>query len=127
MKLKQIRINRNLSQEQLAELSGLNVRTIQRLEKGSKPSLESLKCLASALSVEVSDITDASEKITKPNNKPKANLCLILLAVAFLLALFGAKSEVVSPETGAFFYICAAVCFIVASLIMSKERLGNFY
>ena len=127
MKLKQIRINRNLSQEQLAELSGLNVRTIQRLEKGSKPSLESLKCLAAALSVEVSDIKDASEEIAKSNTKPKANPCYILLALASLLVLFGAKSEIGSPETGVFFYICAAACFIAASLIMFKERPGSFY
>ena len=53
MILKQLRIGRHLSQEQLAQMSGLNVRTIQRIESGHNASLESLKCLASALEVDI--------------------------------------------------------------------------
>lgn len=53
MILKQLRIGRHLSQEQLAQMSGLNVRTIQRIESGQNASLESLKCLASALEVDI--------------------------------------------------------------------------
>ena len=34
-------------------MSGLNVRTIQRIESGNNASLESLKCLAAALEVDV--------------------------------------------------------------------------
>lgn len=56
MILKQIRISHNLSQEQLAEMSGLNVRTIQRIESGDNASLESLKCLAAALEVDVATL-----------------------------------------------------------------------
>ncbi|MCJ8296196.1 helix-turn-helix transcriptional regulator [Colwellia sp.] len=36
MILKELRINRHFSQEQLAQMSGLNVRTIQRIESGKK-------------------------------------------------------------------------------------------
>jgi transcriptional regulator with XRE-family HTH domain len=53
MILKQLRIGRHLSQEQLAQMSGLNVRTIQRIESGHNASLESLKCLASVLEVDI--------------------------------------------------------------------------
>ena len=53
MILKQMRIGRHLSQEQLAQMSGLNVRTIQRIESGHKASMESLKCLASVLEVDI--------------------------------------------------------------------------
>lgn len=56
MILKQIRISRHLSQEQLAEMSGLNVETVQRIESGRNASLESLKCLASVLEVDVSTL-----------------------------------------------------------------------
>ncbi|MBT8106746.1 MAG: helix-turn-helix domain-containing protein [Gammaproteobacteria bacterium] len=56
MILKQLRISRHLSQEQLAQMSGLNVRTIQRIESGHNASLESLKCLAAALEVDVSTL-----------------------------------------------------------------------
>tara|TARA_Y100000034_G_scaffold120807_1_gene164195 strand:+ start:1571 stop:2056 length:486 start_codon:yes stop_codon:yes gene_type:complete len=53
MILKQLRMSRHLTQEQLAEMSGLNVRTIQRIESGHNASFESLKCLASVLEVNV--------------------------------------------------------------------------
>ena len=46
MILKELRMSRQLSQEQLALMSGLNVRTIQRIESGHNASMESLKCLA---------------------------------------------------------------------------------
>jgi transcriptional regulator with XRE-family HTH domain len=62
MILKQLRLSRHLSQEQLAQMSGLNVRTIQRIESGHTASVESLKCLASVLEVDVSTLTQ--EKFT---------------------------------------------------------------
>lgn len=38
MILKQLRLSRNISQEQLAQMSNLNARTIQRIESGHKAS-----------------------------------------------------------------------------------------
>nr|WP_258406633.1 2TM domain-containing protein [Shewanella spartinae] len=49
--IRKLRLQRAWSQEQLAQHSGLNVRTIQRLERGQKASLESLKSLASVFEV----------------------------------------------------------------------------
>ena len=54
MILKELRLSKHLSQEQLSQISGLNVRTIQRIESGSNASLESQKCLAAALEVDIS-------------------------------------------------------------------------
>jgi len=51
LKLKQLRNERHWSQDHLATLSGLNLRTIQRLEAGAKISKESLKALAAVLEV----------------------------------------------------------------------------
>lgn len=65
MILKELRISRHISQEQLAQMSGLNVRTIQRIESGSKASLESLKCLASVLEVDISTLTQEKFMIDK--------------------------------------------------------------
>ena len=50
-RLRDLRIARQWSQEQLAELSGLNLRTIQRLEAGAKISTESLRALAAVFEV----------------------------------------------------------------------------
>lgn len=65
MILKQLRISRHYSQEQLALMSGLNVRTIQRIESGHNASLESLKCLASVLEVDVSTLNQEKFMIDK--------------------------------------------------------------
>ena len=47
MLVQKLRLQRGWSQEQLAELSGLSVRTIQRIERGLPASNETLKSLAS--------------------------------------------------------------------------------
>jgi len=50
-RLRELRAARHWSQEQLASLSGLNLRTIQRLESGARISTESLRALAAVLEV----------------------------------------------------------------------------
>lgn len=52
--IKEIRISKGWSQEQLAQFSGLSVRTIQRIERGYNAGLESLKCIAAVFEVDVS-------------------------------------------------------------------------
>ena len=48
-----LRLQRDWSQEQLAHISALNVRTIQRIEREQAPSLESKKSLAAAFEVQL--------------------------------------------------------------------------
>lgn len=50
-RLRSLRADRQWSQDQLAELSGLNLRTVQRLEAGAKISTESLRALAAVFEV----------------------------------------------------------------------------
>ena len=52
-RIKQLRLSKNLSQEQLAEKSKVSVRTIQRLEAGNEASIETLNLVAGALGVPV--------------------------------------------------------------------------
>lgn len=54
--LKKIREKQNLTQEELAEKSGLSVRTIQRIEAGTEPKGYTLKTLASSLKVSETDL-----------------------------------------------------------------------
>jgi transcriptional regulator with XRE-family HTH domain len=61
MLVQKLRLQRGWSQQQLAELSGLNVRTIQRIEKGQEPSVESLKSLAAVFNVDFSTHKQAVE------------------------------------------------------------------
>lgn len=55
-KLKSLRELQNLTQEELAEKSGVSVRTIQRIETGKEPRGYSLRILAKALEVAESDL-----------------------------------------------------------------------
>jgi len=57
--IKKMRLERHWSQEQLAEMSGLSIRTIQRIENGENAGLESLKSLASVFET---NITDSNKK-----------------------------------------------------------------
>ncbi len=50
-KIKTYRLRKAWSQEQLAEVASLSVGTVQRTEKGQKPSLETLSAIASAFGV----------------------------------------------------------------------------
>lgn len=66
MLVQKLRLKRGWSQEQLATISGLSVRTIQRIERGQAPGLESLKSLAAIFDVDVSDLRTATEEPTMP-------------------------------------------------------------
>ena len=60
-KVKELRSRKGLSQEQLAEISGLSLRTIQRIENGeTEPRGETLKRLMNALEVAPDDLMDWS-------------------------------------------------------------------
>ena len=66
LRVKELRNQKGMSQEFLAEESGLSLRTIQRIEKGgSNPTGESLKRLANALNVSPDDLIDWSVKEDK--------------------------------------------------------------
>lgn len=69
--LKKIREEKNLTQEELAEKSGISVRTIQRIEAGTEPKGYTLKTLASTLEISekdllVSEILNEEIKVEEP-------------------------------------------------------------
>ncbi len=55
-KIKQERLAKPWSQEELAHAAGLNVRTVQRVEAGAAASLETSRALAGALDVGVEQL-----------------------------------------------------------------------
>ena len=55
-KIKKLRFEKNWSQDQLSEKSGLSLRTIQRIESGSNVSMESIRVLAAAFEVDPKDL-----------------------------------------------------------------------
>ncbi|HDH0717309.1 TPA: helix-turn-helix domain-containing protein [Klebsiella aerogenes] len=57
-RVKQLRLQRAWSQEQLAELAGVSVRTIPRIENGDRPGLETLSALAAVFEINVAELSD---------------------------------------------------------------------
>lgn len=70
MQVQKLRLQRGWSQQQLAELSGLSVRTIQRIENGSAASTESLKSLASVFEIDFSTLSSESAMPDTPTSSP---------------------------------------------------------
>ena len=65
MIVRKLRLKRGWSQEQLAEVSGLCVRTIQRIERGQGPGLESSKSLAAVFEVPVTALRQEDDIMTE--------------------------------------------------------------
>jgi transcriptional regulator with XRE-family HTH domain len=64
MLIQKLRLQRGWSQEQLADLSGLSVRTVQRIERGQPASLETLKALGAAFEIDFSDLKEPDMNLT---------------------------------------------------------------
>lgn len=74
MIIRKLRLERAWSQEQLAALSGLSVRTIQRIERGQNPGLDSLKALAAVFDIDVATLTpEPAMTPTMTNEPPQAD------------------------------------------------------
>lgn len=65
MIVKKLREKNHWSQEQLATMAGLSLRTIQRVEAGNTASNETLKSLASVFEIDISQLTERVKVIDK--------------------------------------------------------------
>jgi len=74
MLIQKLRLQHGWSQEQLAELSGVSVRTIQRLERGQTGSLESLKALAAVFDIDFARLKEPDMDIPPNLATPKDGL-----------------------------------------------------
>ncbi|MDG6881415.1 transcriptional regulator, y4mF family [Phocoenobacter uteri] len=59
MIIQKLRLEKGWSQQLLSEMSGLSTRTIQRIENGQKPSVESVKSLAAVFEVDFKTLNEA--------------------------------------------------------------------
>ncbi|MGK2742236.1 2TM domain-containing protein [Tepidicaulis sp. LMO-SS28] len=58
MLIRKLRLEKGLSQEQLASMAGISTRTLQRIERGAAASPETLKCLGAVLDISFSDLRE---------------------------------------------------------------------
>jgi len=73
-RIKELRSKRMWSQEDLANFSGINVRTVQRVERGHAASPDTLKALANGFGIDVTDLVQA--KVPLPTTAPDSLLLL---------------------------------------------------
>ena len=86
----QMRKARAWSQDELATASGLNLRTIQRIEKEATASLQSMKALASVFNVSIRDLEyEESEMISELLGKDVA------ITTTYTGAIFSVKGKIV--------------------------------
>jgi len=89
--IKKLRLERHWSQEQLAEMSGLSTRTIQRIESGQNADFETLKSLASVFEINLSSLNKKEEeeqlRIEEKRNEDVKGLYKFIALAAFSLIL----------------------------------------
>tara|TARA_B110001454_G_scaffold70226_1_gene68408 strand:+ start:764 stop:1228 length:465 start_codon:yes stop_codon:yes gene_type:complete len=101
--IKKLRLERHWSQDQLSEMSGLSIRTIQRIENGENAGLESLKSLAAVFEINIadSDKKEEMEQIRKEEEYVQnlkgfykfLALAIFSLVVFFFIAIVDSDSE----------------------------------
>lgn len=86
-RIKKQRQERAWSQEQLAQVSGVSVRTIQRIENGHPASFESLNAIASAFDIDVKDF--AKQPAEPTDELPCPDLLLRIRSGSALFKVVG--------------------------------------
>lgn len=97
MSLRKRRLDRGWSQEELARHSGLSTRTIQRIETGQPPGLESLKCLAAVFDTSISAL---AQELAMSNTDDEKQSCDLMINQIEREAIEFAQSILNRPKKG---------------------------
>lgn len=112
MVIKGLRQDRNWSQEQLAEMSGLSLRTIQRIESSDKAGSDSLAALSATFGIEVAHL-ERELAMDKTSNEWKRR-------PAWVRALFFGSGRIQMDKRQhrmlELFAITAGIVFVAAGL-----------
>jgi len=124
--LRDMRLSRYWSQEELAELSGLSTRTIQRIERGHKVDIGSIKLLANAFEVGLNDLigTDRTEQAEKEGFRNVKNFyialaaAIVLIVSKLILAIYALEDE---RMVWVRFFVLTVVALFTLSFIAEKN------
>ena len=86
-KLNKLRIQNGWSQERLAEISGLSLRTIQRLEKGEPASLESQLAISKAFDIAPNELLEDEEVEIGHGGINWSGICGILVLTILVISM----------------------------------------
>lgn len=112
MQVQKLRLQKGWSQQQLAELSGLSTRTIQRIEAGQTPSTETLKSLASVFEIDFQQLQGEVDVVHSNTENEQAEK-LALLKVRNLKSFYVHLLQYVVIITG----------LLILNLVKSPEKL----
>lgn len=116
-RIKELRLKRGMSQDQLADISGLSLRTVQRVESGQNiPRGDTLSRLASALQVsteEIVELQNLENDHDSPTDKDSTNffddwkrpIFYYLLSICILVISGLFRSNII-------LMICSVLCVI---------------
>jgi uncharacterized Tic20 family protein len=136
IKIKALRIRNGLSQEQLASIAQINLRTVQRIEAGeSEPRGDTFKRLASALNVTLDELINWVEKEDKGylmvlNLSALSYLAFPLFGIIVPMAIWMLKKDKIKhlAETGRrlinFQITWCLIIFISYIILMSGPLFG---
>ncbi|NJW54060.1 helix-turn-helix domain-containing protein [Salinimicrobium oceani] len=138
-RLKSIREQQHLTQQELSERSGVSVRTIQRIESGTDPKGQTLKMLISSLQVKEEALVERPSEGTKPVNQtlvklinfsslpvtifPPANILLPLVIMFFAKKFNPLTRQIVSLQI--FWSICAFIIFMLFNFMKNSFGWSN--
>ena len=136
-RLRELRTTRQWSQEQLSTLSGLNLRTIQRLESGAKVSNESLRSLAAVFEVPAESLLVSDPNVNQPalnavregalrgldfgGRTSRPNFWWFALAVTMLLAL----AQLLAETMGSLPLLIVALLVLLPWIAACTRRLRD--
>lgn len=106
MIVKKLREKKRWSQEQLANMAGLSLRTIQRVEAGKPASNETLKSIASVFEVNISELSERVKVIDKKSEEWQS----VPLWVSF--GLLGFKERKQAILSVAMLLVCGAIFYL---------------
>lgn len=130
----ELREKLNLTQEELAEKSGISVRTIQRIEAGLQPKGYTLKALAKALEINEYKLIVKSEinvtmlKLINLSSLPftllpPLNIVLPLIIMFARKQFNSVTKQIVSIQI--LWTILSSIIFMISVLMKSKLQLGS--
>jgi len=137
-KLLRLREKLNLTQEELAENSGISVRTIQRIEAGTIPKGHTLKALTKALGINENELLGKKSEINKLNYSlikvinisslpfvivPLANIFIPLIIMLIKKQFNPITKQIISLQI--IWVVLSIVFFLIVSIVEKWFFSGN--